>query len=882
MTKRGLGLVVLAAVVLGGVWWSRARRTAATRATSTVTQSTAAKGPAGTEAVSAPRRGATATVMVSDDKGAIADAIVRFAPDEGDVIVVKTAADGSAHADKLAPGTWRISASAAGHEPAALSDTELAAGANANLALTLIAGGRALTGTVTDATGGPIAGARIDAARLGGLVRPGRAVASALTDAGGKYQIAVSEGQLLVAVASADYASQSRYLLVGASGAVADFSLVPGGVIEGIVRDDKTRLPVVGASVEARRDRGNSIMLAEGGGHHAVAGADGRFRISGLRPGVYELRAHGESRDSKTATVVGLGVAEQVTDVELSIGAGAVVRGLVVDDQGAPIGNIEVTAMGRGPGAEAKAGPTGAFVLEGLPPGSYQLTARGDELVPAGATPIDVGDKDLEGVKVTVRRGYKLAGHVEPRQLCDIHFDLDDRTLGSSMPIMFSGTATDARGEFSLGAASPGKVRLTARCASGDQGMASIEVAPGVSNVVIKVAPGASVAGRVIDGEGQPIVGASVMAASQGPSEHTMIVNGMVTSGAQAVTGGDGSYVVRSLGPGDYRLSVLDRGRPLRTRGKPVAVTLGATEARTGVELAVDRPNGVIKGTVTGPDGKPLADAWVTVQQDVGSMIEGMARDAPTSGSHMISVETRDEDSGEGRGGGASEFPPALTDARGAFQIVALPHASYDVVAEAQAGKLRGRATAVTPDATLSIQVAGVTSLSGTVKTAAGPVAQFTVELRGPTPGTRTFTGGTFQFARVAPGDYTIRVTSREGNTEAKTTVIVNQPASVDLTLAANAVVIGKVVDGDGKPVAGVGVLTLPDDGGHGVSVRLDALPPSTGPDGSFRVEAKAGPTVLVLMTQPRPITRRGIVTEPGKTLDVGAIRSDAQPPPRP
>lgn len=80
--------------------------------------------------------------------------------------MVITGRNGAARADHLAPGTWRISASAAGHAPAALPAHELAAGADDRLAIKLATGGRTLSGTVSDATGGPIAGARIDAARL--------------------------------------------------------------------------------------------------------------------------------------------------------------------------------------------------------------------------------------------------------------------------------------------------------------------------------------------------------------------------------------------------------------------------------------------------------------------------------------------------------------------------------------------------------------------------------------------------------------------------------------------------------------------------------------------------------------------------------------------
>jgi hypothetical protein len=62
------------------------------------------------------------------------------------------------------------------------------------------------------------------------------------------------------------------------------------GVIEGVVRDERTREPVAGASVLARRDTA-AILLAEAGAHRATSGIDGRFRIGGLRPGAWELTA---------------------------------------------------------------------------------------------------------------------------------------------------------------------------------------------------------------------------------------------------------------------------------------------------------------------------------------------------------------------------------------------------------------------------------------------------------------------------------------------------------------------------------------------------------------------------------------------------------------
>ncbi|HEY6177946.1 MAG TPA: carboxypeptidase-like regulatory domain-containing protein, partial [Kofleriaceae bacterium] len=160
-----IGIIVVVLVALGGVWWWTHRRSDAP-ATSSVTQSQ--QTPSASH-VAAPRgtalEPARLAIAISDDAGPLAGAAVRLAPSDGEVVVVTSGRDGVAHADHLEPGTWRISASAADHAPGALPPHSLAAGADDRVAIKLAAGGRSLSGTVSDATGGPIAGARIDAAR---------------------------------------------------------------------------------------------------------------------------------------------------------------------------------------------------------------------------------------------------------------------------------------------------------------------------------------------------------------------------------------------------------------------------------------------------------------------------------------------------------------------------------------------------------------------------------------------------------------------------------------------------------------------------------------------------------------------------------------------
>ncbi|HEX3761519.1 MAG TPA: carboxypeptidase-like regulatory domain-containing protein [Kofleriaceae bacterium] len=850
------GVLVVVLLAIGGAWWWRHRggEPPATHAVTQPAQAPAAHPGRGEPA--APAATAALTVTVTDDAGPLAGAVVRLAPGDGEVVAITTGRDGTARADHLTPGTWRISASAAGHAPAALPPHPLAAGADDRLAIRLAAGGRTLSGTVSDATGGPIAGARIDAARIGSFGDPGDAVAATLTGADGKYRLTVAEGALLVAASSPDYAPQARRVEVGPTGAVADFALVPGGVIEGVVRDERSREPVAGASVLARR--GAMTLLAEPGARRAITDGDGRFRLAGLAPGAWSLQATAGPRALRDPVRVGLGVAEQVTGVELLIGARPVIRGHVVDDAGAAVPGIAVRARGRGEGTEATADATGGFVLEGLRPGSYSISARGDTYLSAGDTRVALADKDVDGVVVTVRRGVTLRGHVEPRQVCDVQRDLAE-PLG---PMAVPPVTTAADGEFQLGPFDAGDTRLTARCPSGDEGATTVKVARGAPDVVLRVTPGGSIAGRVVDGAGKPVAGIGVIATEISRGEHITIRNGAITSGAQAATDGSGAYQIGGLAPGTYRLGALDRGRSLALRGEPPSVELAASEHKTGVDLAIDRPDGVISGTVTGPDGTPVADVWVSAVPDLLASLTGGPR---SSGMRTVAV-----DRGDGAGGDTS-LPPALTDAQGHYAIRGLTPATYAVVAEAQRGQLRARVGDVHPDATVDLRLTALGSLSGTVTGPGGPTALFSVDLDGPSRNQRSFTDGKFAFDHLDPGSYTVRVQSSEGSGQARVDVPADRPASVAITLDADAVVIGRLVDPAGAPLAGQAVAVTEDHGDGTMRIQLDGPPPTTSPDGRFRIEHRAGPCVLVVLRPQAPF-RRGLTLVAGQTLDLGTV----------
>jgi hypothetical protein len=361
----------------------------------------------------------------------------------------------------------------------------------------------------------------------------------------------------------------------------------------------------------------------------------------------------------------------------------------------------------------------------------------------------------------------------------------------------------------------------------------------------------------------------------------TTFENGLVSSGFKAITSTGGAFQIRGLGAASYRLGVLESGRPVKPK-KTVKLALSAGQHATGVELVVERSTGTIQGTVTGPDGAPISDAWVALHQSFVNQLEALASDDDNTPRRSM---VRDD------GTGGSEVPPVLTDARGHFTLTNLLQGKYQVVVEARSGRLRGRAADVTTDAQITIRLASVSSLRGTVHGARGPTELFSVRLERPTsdagsfafpppdPGptyTGSFTDGAFTFPRLDPGEYTIHVTSTDGTGKATVRVSSDEAASVDIPLVANGTVSGRVVDEAGKPLSGMPVALIRDQPAGQLRIEIHEEPTTSGADGRFQVEGPPGVRTLVILGR-APTAKRGVSVAAGNTVDVGDVTVDEQ-----
>ncbi|MGE3767777.1 MAG: carboxypeptidase regulatory-like domain-containing protein [Kofleriaceae bacterium] len=284
---------------------------------------------------------------------------------------------------------------------------------------------------------------------------------------------------------------------------------------------------VVGAEVTAEIEKGvidKALAPSTGAGSgsgSAVAtpvvhtglptGQDGRFVIGGLAPGRYRLRVSGKGLLPAEVRFVPV-----PSDATRIVVARQVSIAGVVLDEGKPAGGITVGLRGDaiGGGIETKSGADGTFAFDELPEGRYQLfaykgalAARAVRVNRLGTGPFAPIELRLEPATIVVGRiidkdeGIGLVGAVELRPSGDDQAPRYARS-GDDGVFRIEGVPNGRwiADAFSPGYLSPGGVEM--------------EAGKGVPELAL--AKGAVVEGKVVDGEGKPIEGATVRALGLG------------------------------------------------------------------------------------------------------------------------------------------------------------------------------------------------------------------------------------------------------------------------------------------------------------------------------------------------------------------------------
>jgi len=307
-------------------------------------------------------------VVVTDSGMPVADAEVRAISSGMMGNSARTNASGAFELESLTPARYRFSASKSGYADATLDDVDVSAGAPLRL---IMSSGGTIYGRVTGLEEKDYAFTTVQA-------NSGRNNASAAVDPSGNYRIegaptGTVQVMAMVRTPSFDYRtspSQSVEITAGSSQQVM-IEFRGDTVLQGHVTRNGSPLP--GASVYFQSTGGGRT------GAGVTADDQGMYRVSGLEAGEYRVSVNDMQRGGAYSTTYTLR-GSATFDIDYKSG---MVRGRVIDaSSNEPVADASVTLRATSGDARtnrsAMTDPSGSFVLEHVPAGSYAITAGGN------------------------------------------------------------------------------------------------------------------------------------------------------------------------------------------------------------------------------------------------------------------------------------------------------------------------------------------------------------------------------------------------------------------------------------------------------------------------------------------------------------------------
>ena len=438
------------------------------------------------------------------------------------------------------------------------------------------------------------------------------------------------------------------------------------GTVEGVVLNSVTKEPVRKAQVRIQPTSGSGVrrvfgVVSDASGHFAAPGLDpGEYVLSAMKAGFLGAYAPGGVRGSSSSGAfanVKLSAGDSVRNIELLLAPGGVVTGRVVDEDGDPLAGASV-ALSQPRGSRARRQPgrmtnamsndKGEFRIANVVPGKYVLAAelmsrgggnleppggvKGPEMGyaatyfpgvtdPAQAAPIEVlAGQELSGLEVALRRTpvFRVRGRVvdgegnKPGERAYVFLApregrMSGRQLGSGMM---------QEGRFEITGVPPGSYTVVAqRMDRNDQMIATEPLDVSASNVeglTLTLQPGMTLQGRTAV-EGESTVTARNLGVSLMPAD-----GAGYTPPPRFEAKDDGSFVLRSVYPGRYRVQYFSGGRGTvylaSAKYNDVDVTFGDLEIGPGgagtLHLVFRSDGGKVAGSVRAGDS-PAAGAGV-------------------------------------------------------------------------------------------------------------------------------------------------------------------------------------------------------------------------------------------------------------------------------
>ncbi|MFO0981167.1 MAG: carboxypeptidase-like regulatory domain-containing protein [Planctomycetota bacterium] len=546
---------------------------------------------------------------------------------------------------------------------------------------------------------------------------------------------------------------------------------------------------------------------------------------------------------------------ELETGLELKLGAGLTLTGIVRDAQGKPVAgaqvslgavvmNLDEAGGGGSRGQKVETGADGRFEITGIRDSQYYLRVSKTGYLPIHKEALH---PDGTALDLVLQRSGAVFGRVRDgaakAPVTDFTVGVDREGFGpfprgGNARVLLGKEAADFLGVeaqpdlFVITDLPATSVSLHATAAGfADATLGPIEVNPEQRvEVSFDLVPEISVAGVVHDPDGKPVAGAQVSVQPRGDDDEVTdlgpgrkfvprarrVVRGSPASPPEVIpanrpktgtTGEDGRFTVTGLGPGDVTVTAAHRDFAV---SEPQEVRLEQGRHAADLDLRLQAA-GVLAGRAVDADGQPLGGGRVNLTPEHAASEDRPHFSFGGSGSNLTAttdVEGKFEMRGLAPGRYYAEVKEPLKPTGGAMLMVELPGQEGEVNGvrvEIAAGQTTQVELALTPKA----QVSGVVTESG--RPAAGVAVSIARDggfspFGGPSA--KTASDGQFTLRDLEPGDYTVQVSPSGAAmpVERKISLHPREEARCDIALPIGTIA-GQVVDEtSGQPIAGVQV----------------------------------------------------------------------------
>jgi hypothetical protein len=373
------------------------------------------------------------------------------------------------------------------------------------------------------------------------------------------------------------------------------------------------------ASVDVRPE-------APGRGAGTMAGgvttdAEGNYQLEAVEAGekTVVFRRDGYPSTRKTVTVSGR---EMKLDVQL--GRGATIAGVVVSEGGSPVAGAQVYVENSSyGGSDATSDANGNFRFEGLSEGRYSVAAQKTGYVEAQLDDVDAATAG--NLRLVLGQGGRITGRVTGLQASEysqVRVSASTSTAGAD-------ARPDSTGAFTIEGVPVGTVRVMATKGAGFAGSMqtteakTVEISAGGEAMVdLEFRTDKVVTGRVTRNR-VALEGASVRFNPKNPAIQTR---------GTATTDASGKYEVRGLQDGEYEVTVFDSMR--------MSAHTETRQVSGSVSVDVDIVTASLRGRVTDSDtGSGVSGARISFEPKSGEssgMITRRIAESDASGSFLL------------------------------------------------------------------------------------------------------------------------------------------------------------------------------------------------------------------------------------------------------